>query len=153
MVVRLNWDPVLPESKIQNPKSKIPSVDLQQLKFARSHEWVALNGHEATIGISEFAVKELTDLVFIQLPAVGRRFKQGESFGEVESVKAVSDLYAPCAGEIIAVNSKLVDDLGPLSSDPFGTGWIIKLKVDDAAQLNGLMDFAAYQQFCDAEAH
>lgn len=128
-------------------------MDPQTLKFARSHEWVALNGNEATIGISDFAVKELTDLVFIQLPAVGRRFKQGESFGEVESVKAVSDLYAPCAGEILAVNNKLVDDLGPLSSDPFGTGWIIKLKIDDAAQLNGLMDYDAYQQFCDAEAH
>jgi glycine cleavage system H protein len=128
-------------------------VDPQSLKFARSHEWVSLNGNEATIGISEFAVKELTDLVFIQLPAVGRQVRPGESFGEVESVKAVSDLYAPCAGEVIAVNNKLVDDLGPLSNDPFGTGWIIKLKIDSPAQLGGLMDYAAYQQFCEAEAH
>jgi glycine cleavage system H protein len=143
------------ESGIEIPKSKIEnrSVDPKTLKFARSHEWVALNGNEATIGISEFAVKELTDLVFIQLPAVGRKFRQGESFGEVESVKAVSDLYAPCAGEVTAVNTRLVDDLGPLSSDPFGTGWILKLKVDDPAQLGGLMDFAAYTQFCEAEAH
>lgn len=128
-------------------------MDPHTLNFARSHEWVALNGHEATIGISEFAVKELTDLVFIQLPKVGSRFKQGQSFGEVESVKAVSDLYAPCAGEVTAVNSKLVDDLGPLSSDPFGAGWILKLKIDDPAQLGGLMDFAAYQKFCESEAH
>lgn len=128
-------------------------MDPHTLKFARSHEWVALTGSEATIGISDFAVKELTDLVFIQLPAVGRRFKQGESFGEVESVKAVSDLYAPCSGEIIAVNSKLVDDLAPLSDDPFGQGWIIRLKVDDPAQLSGLMDYAAYQRFCVSESH
>lgn len=128
-------------------------MDPHTLKFARSHEWVALNGAEATIGISEFAVKELTDLVFIQLPKVGARFKQGQPFGEVESVKAVSDLYAPCGGEVTAVNSKLVDDLGPLSSDPFGAGWIIKLKIDDPAQLGGLMDFAAYQKFCESEAH
>lgn len=128
-------------------------MDPQQLKYARSHEWVSIDGTEATIGISDFAVKELTDLVFIQLPDVGRRVKQGETFGEVESVKAVSDLYAPCSGEVAAVNSKLVDDLDPLSSDPFGEGWIIKLKVDDIAQLDGLMDHAAYQQFCESDAH
>jgi glycine cleavage system H protein len=128
-------------------------VDPQKLRFARSHEWVALNGNEATIGISDFAVKELTDLVFIQLPDVGRRLAPGESFGEVESVKAVSDLYAPCAGEVVAVNNKLVDDLSPLSSDPFGQGWMIRLRIDDAAAVHALMDYAAYQRFCEAEAH
>ena len=128
-------------------------MDPQQLKFARSHEWVAVDGNQATIGISDFAVKELTDLVYIQLPDVGRRIQQGESFGEVESVKAVSDLYAPCAGEVAAVNSKLVDDLAPLSSDPFGEGWIVKVTIDDPSQLDNLMDHAAYQQFCESEAH
>jgi glycine cleavage system H protein len=128
-------------------------MDPQQLRFASSHEWVHLQGTTATVGISEFAVRELTDLVFIQLPDVGRRLTEGESFGEVESVKAVSDLYAPLAGEVTAVNSALVNDLTPLSEDAFGAGWIIKLRVNDPSAVSRLMDYAAYQQFCEAESH
>lgn len=128
-------------------------MDPQGLKFARSHEWVHLEGDVATVGISDFAVRELTDLVYIQLPAVGRRYRQGESFGEVESVKAVSDLYAPCSGEIVAVNSRLVDDLDPLSRDPYGEGWLVRLKVDQPSELDALMDYQAYQQFCASESH
>ena len=127
-------------------------MDPQQLRFASSHEWVHLAGTTATVGISDFAVRELTDLVFIQLPDVGRQLKEGESFGEVESVKAVSDLYAPLAGEVLEVNSKLVNDLTPLSEDAFGAGWIMKLKVYDPSSVSRLMDYAAYQQFCEAES-
>jgi glycine cleavage system H protein len=127
-------------------------MDPRQLRFASSHEWVHLEGETATIGISDFAVRELTDLVFIQLPDVGRKLAEGETFGEVESVKAVSDLYAPLAGEVTAVNSKLVNDLAPLSDDAFGAGWIIQLKVDDPSKVARLMDYDAYQKFCEADS-
>ena len=97
--------------------------------------------------------KELTDLVYIDLPAVGRTVAAGEVFGEVESVKAVSDLYAPLAGEITAVNDALADDLAALSDDPFGAGWIVKLQVSDPAAADGLMDHAAYVNFCESAGH
>jgi glycine cleavage system H protein len=128
-------------------------MDLNNLKFAESHEWVSVDGQTATVGISEFAVKELTDLVFIQLPEVGRQIHAGETFGEVESVKAVSDLYAPVSGTVTEVNSKLVNDLAPLSDDPFGTGWIMKVTVTDPAQVESLMNYDAYQKFCASQAH
>jgi glycine cleavage system H protein len=129
-------------------------MDLNSLKYAKSHEWVALNGGAATVGITDFAVHQLTDLVHIELPKVGRTLRAGESFGEVESVKAVSDLYAPAAGEVIAVNKSLPDELGSLSEDPFGKGWIIQLKLADPSSLAGLMDRKAYEAHCaDEEEH
>ncbi len=128
-------------------------MDPKSLRFAQTHEWVSLDAATATIGISDFAVKELTDLVFIQLPEVGRQIEAGDTFGEVESVKAVSDLYAPLSGTVTEVNSKLINDLAPLSDDPFGAGWIMKLAITDAAQAQGLMTYDAYQQFCASQAH
>jgi glycine cleavage system H protein len=124
---------------------------MDRLKFAKSHEWIAVDGDVGTIGISAFAVRQLTDLVYVGLPAVGKKFAAGEIFGEVESVKAVSDLYAPVAGEVIAVNNSLEDDLGVLSTDPYGKGWIIKLKLADPSQLGSLLDRQAYEAHCAAE--
>ena len=126
-------------------------MDPSSLKFARTHEWVHRDGLTATIGISDFAVKELTDLVYIDLPEVGRAVAAGDLLGEVESVKAVSDLYAPVGGVITEVNAGLADDLAKLSDDPFGEGWIVKVQVSDAAALEGLMDHPAYVKFCEAE--
>ena len=126
-------------------------MDVNSLKYARSHEWVALDGKTATIGITDFAVHQLTDLVHIELPKVGRTIRQGETFGEVESVKAVSDLYAPVSGEIAAVNDQLADDLGVLSDDPFGKGWMIKVTVTDPSSLAGLMDRKTYEAHCAEE--
>ncbi len=128
-------------------------MDPVQLRYATSHEWIGVEGNMGTVGITDFAVKQLTDLVYIDLPKVGRTVKQGDVFGEVESVKAVSDLYAPVAGEIVEVNSRLADDLGILSDDPFGAGWIIKLKITDAAGLGTLLDQKAYRAHCAAEEH
>lgn len=128
-------------------------MDPAALKYAASHEWIHLDGDIATIGISDFAVHQLTDLVFIELPEVGRTLEPGDDFGVVESVKAVSDLYAPVAGEVTEVNSSLEEDLDPLTDDPFGAGWIIRLKVTDAAGLETLMDQAAYKAHCAAEEH
>jgi len=124
-----------------------------QLGFARTHEWVALEGEVATVGITDFAAQALTDLVFIELPKVGKTFKPGDVFGVVESVKAASDLYAPVAGEVVEVNASVIDDLSVLSSDPMGKGWMIKLRVPAGTTLAGLMDEAAYREHCRHEAH
>jgi len=128
-------------------------MDPQTAKYSKSHEWVILDGEEATIGISDFAVKQLTDLVYIELPEVGKTISAGEEFGVVESVKAASDLYAPISGEVIAANTDLEDDLAALSEDPFGKGWMIKMKVSDPAELDSLMDRAAYDAHCQSESH
>lgn len=129
----------------------------EQLLYAKTHEWAhiqtdASGAQVATVGISKFAVEALTDLTYMELPAVGREVQSGESFGEIESVKAVSDLYSPVAGEIIEVNEDLPDHLERLSNDPFGAGWIAKIKIAHDAPLKGLMDHAAYQKQC-AEEH
>jgi glycine cleavage system H protein len=107
----------------------------------------------ATVGLTEFAVQALTDLVFIELPKVGRQVKAGESFCEVESVKAVSDVYAPVAGEVMAINESLPDKLETLSRDPYGEGWIARIKMTDDAALANLMDYAAYQRQIAEESH
>lgn len=123
-------------------------MDPSQVKYASSHEWVGVDGETATIGISDFAVKQLTDLVYIELPAVGSEITTGEPFGEVESVKAVSDLYAPVDGEVIEVNEALQDNLGALSDDAYGEGWMIKVKLKDPSQVNSMMGLEAYKQHC-----
>jgi len=132
-------------------------VKPEDLLFAKTHEWVALaneGGQKiATVGISAFAVEALTDLVFIELPKVGRQVQANESFCEVESVKAVSDIYAPLAGEVVAVNESLPDNLELLSNEPYVAGWIAKLKVSDDTNLKNLLDYAAYQKQCEEEAH
>lgn len=129
----------------------------EDLLFAKTHEWVALSNDGgqkiATVGLSAFAVEALTDLVFIELPKVGRQVKAEESFCEVESVKAVSDVYAPVAGEVIAANDTLADDLELLSKDPYGDGWVARIKISDEAGLKSLMDYAAYQKQCAEESH
>lgn len=129
-------------------------MDPQQLRYSKTHEWVSLSGDRpplATIGITAFAVQQLTDLVYLQLPEVGRRVSAGESFGEVESVKAVSDLYSPVSGEVIEVNDSLTDHLEILTQDPFGAGWIAKIRVEDNGRLADLMDYSAYQRQCSEE--
>lgn len=128
-----------------------------KLLFAKTHEWIAISADGAqkvaTVGLSAFAVEALTDLVFIELPKVGRKVKAEESFCEVESVKAVSDIYAPVAGEVIAVNETLPDKLETLSTDPYGEGWIARIKISDESALSNLLDHQAYQKMCAEEAH
>ena len=132
-------------------------MKLEKLLFAKTHEWVAVvdeGGQKiATVGLTAFAVEALTDLVFIELPKVGRQVKAGESFCEVESVKAVSDIYAPVAGEVIAVNESLPDSLETLSRDPYGDGWIARIKITDDSALAGLMNHTAYEKQCAEDAH
>jgi len=115
------------------------------MKFAKTHEWIRPEaGGLATVGISAYAVEALTDLVFMQLPAVGRKVKAGESIGEIESVKAVSDMYAPVSGEIVEVNTALPGQLETLGKDPYGAGWIMRIRPDDQAEMGTLLDQAAY---------
>jgi len=128
---------------------------VEDLLYCETHEWVRIeeaeNGKTAIVGISSFAVEQLTDLVYIELPQIGTEIKAGEEFGEVESVKAVSPLYSPVTGEIIEVNAELPSNLETLGEDPYGAGWIIKLRVTDESSLPGLMDYATYQRQCAAE--
>jgi glycine cleavage system H protein len=128
-------------------------MDPKSLKYAETHEWVLLDGDVATVGISRFAVDQLTDLIMIDLPAVGTKLAAGKSFGEIESVKAVSDLYAPLAGEVVEVNSSVAQDVQLLAQDPFDQGWLIKLKVESPAEVSSLLDYEAYQQKVADEAH
>ncbi|MFM9966526.1 MAG: glycine cleavage system protein GcvH [Planctomycetaceae bacterium] len=120
------------------------------LKYAPTHEWLALADDVGTIGISDFAVKELTDLVYIGLPSVGKKLSVGDVFGEIESVKAVSDLYAPVSGEVIEVNPYISNDLDLLSKDAFGKGWLIKMRLSNQSEASALLDAAAYEQQCAA---
>ena len=123
-------------------------------RFAKSHEWIRLEDDGlGTVGISAYAVEALTDLVFMQLPDVGRQVKAGESIGEIESVKAVSDFYAPVSGEIVEVNATLPDDLEQLGKDPYGSGWLVKIRPADAAELDTLLDQPAYEALVQSEQH
>jgi len=116
------------------------------LRYTKDHEWVRVDGDTATIGVTDFAASQLGDVVFVDLPAVGKAVEQFATFGVVESVKAVSDLYAPLSGEVVAVNGDLGAKPELVNSDPFGEGWMIRVKVGDAAQVEGLLDAAGYDK-------
>jgi glycine cleavage system H protein len=125
-----------------------------ELKFAKTHEWIRPEaGGLATVGISAYAVEALTDLVFMQLPNVGRKVKAGESIGEIESVKAVSDFYTPVSGEVVEVNTSLPNELETLGKDPFGAGWLVRIRPDDPAEMDGLLDATAYEALVKSQPH
>jgi len=115
-----------------------------ELKYAKTHEWVRLEGDVATVGITEFAQSELGDVVYVDLPTVGRVLQAGDSFGSVESVKTVSDVYAPVAGEVIETNEALGAQSELINSDPYGKGYMVKLRVSDPSQIESLLDAAGY---------
>jgi glycine cleavage system H protein len=122
-----------------------------ELQYARTHEWIRIEGDEATIGITDYAQDALGDVVYVELPEVGASFEAGASFGAVESVKAASDLYLPVAGEITAVNSALIDTPEILNSDPYGEGWLVKISV--APGVGALMSAGTYEKFVDEIKH
>lgn len=124
------------------------------MKFAKSHEWARPEDDGlVTVGISSYAVEALTDLVFMQLPQIGRRVKAGESLGEIESVKAVSDVYAPVSGEVVEVNTSLPGSLETLGRDPYGAGWMVKVRPDDLAEMTALLDQPAYDALLKSQPH
>jgi glycine cleavage system H protein len=116
------------------------------LRYTKDHEWVRLEGDTATIGVTDFAAHELGDVVFVDLPEPGRDIEQFGTFGVVESVKAVSDLYAPVSGEVTDVNTALTGQPELVNSDPFGAGWMIRVRVSNAAQVDGLLEPEAYER-------
>lgn len=115
-----------------------------ELRYNKSHEWIRVEGDEATIGITDHAQDALNDIVYVELPKVGQEFAAGAQFGVVESVKSVSDLYMPVAGKVLAVNGALEDEPEAMNEDPYGKGWMIRVKVSDAKQLDGLLSAEAY---------
>ena len=129
-----------------------------KLLYAKTHEWVRVEsdpagGKTATVGLTAFALEMLTDLVHVELPKVGTRVTASQPFGEIESVKAVSDLYSPVDGEVTAANTAIADKLEHLADDPYNAGWFIKIKISDEAGLALLLDEAAYKKQCEEEPH
>jgi glycine cleavage system H protein len=116
------------------------------LLYSESDEWVRREDGEAMFGVTSFAAEQLGDIVYLQLPATGSQVKRGETFGEIESVKAVSDLYAPVSGEVTAVNEELDQNPGVINEDPYGSGWILRVRLSDPSELDSLLDAAAYER-------
>ncbi|MBE2194126.1 MAG: glycine cleavage system protein GcvH [Anaerolinea sp.] len=119
------------------------------LKYAKSDEWVKIEGGEAVFGVSDYAQDSLSDVVFVELPTVGTEVKAGQPFGTIESVKAASDLNAPISGVVTAVNSALEDAPEKVNTDPYGEAWMIRIKPSDLDELNALMDMDAYTKYCE----
>ncbi|HZL05881.1 MAG TPA: glycine cleavage system protein GcvH [Coriobacteriia bacterium] len=117
------------------------------LRYDKEHEWVSLDGDVATIGISAFAQDQLGEVVYVDLPASGDMLLTGESFGEIESVKSVSELFAPVSGEIVDVNAVLEDTPEIVNEDPYGAGWMVKVRLDDPSEVDGLMSADEYEAF------
>lgn len=119
-------------------------MDLNMLRYAKSHEWVSLEGEQATVGITRFAVDQLTDVTYLELPKIGKKIKAGDEFGVIESVKSTSPLYAPIAGEVVAVNDATVKDTAIINGDPYEKGWLIKLKVESSVSTAHLLSKEQY---------
>jgi glycine cleavage system H protein len=118
-------------------------------RYTRDHEWIRLEGDTATVGISDYAQQQLGDIVFVELPEVGKKLAKGAEAAVVESVKAASEIFAPIAGEVTEVNDALADGPGAVNDDPEGAGWFLKLKVDNRADVEALMDAGAYRAFLE----
>lgn len=123
----------------------------QDLFYAKTHEWVSLEDDVATVGITDFAQSQLSDLTFVELPEVGTEFEAGDEIAVVESVKAAADVYAPVSGEVVAVNSNLEDKPELINKDAFGAGWLFKIKLSDESQVDDLMDADSYEELCPSE--
>jgi glycine cleavage system H protein len=121
-------------------------------RYAKSHEYIHLEGNVGTIGITEYAQKELGDVVFVELPQVGSELEAGDELGSIESVKAVSELFSPVSGEVIEVNEALADNPALVNTDPFGDGWMVRIKVSDATEVDELMSAEEYDEFLEKES-
>ncbi|MDP6473971.1 MAG: glycine cleavage system protein GcvH [Alphaproteobacteria bacterium] len=122
---------------------------MSDLKFSQNHEWLRLEGDTATIGISDYAQEQLGDIVYVELPEIGQQIAAGGQAAVVESVKAASEVYSPVGGQVVEVNSALEDDPALVNSDATGEGWFFKLKLDDVAESEAMMDESAYKEFTD----
>ncbi len=120
-----------------------------ELQYTKSHEWIRIEGDEATVGISDYAQQQLGDVVYVELPEIGRKLEKGKEAAVVESVKAASEVYAPLAGEVVAVNDALTGEPAKVNQDAMGDGWFLKIRLADPGQLDALMDEAAYKKFVE----
>ena len=127
-------------------------MDPQDLRYHEEHTWASAEDDTVLIGITDYAQDQLGDVVFVELPEVGEEIRQGQPFGVIESVKAVNDLYAPMSGEVVEVNSDLEDTPELVNEDPFGKGWIAKIKADDRGEVDSLMTYDGYQTYIKEEA-
>lgn len=125
----------------------------KDLKYSQTHEWARVEGDIATIGISDHAQSELGDIVYLDLPEPGRMLQSGEQFGEVESVKAVSEIYSPVSGEVVESNSSILDSTEVVNEDSYGKGWLIKVRLSDPSELSHLMEPADYEKFAEEGGH
>ena len=121
----------------------------ENLKYSKDHEWILVEGDTATVGITDFAQSELGEIIFVDVESEGETLDKGEVFGSVEAVKTVSDLNIPVTGEVLEFNERLEDEPELINNDPYGDGWIIKVSVEDAAELDDLLDAAAYKEFIE----
>ena len=121
-------------------------MDPNNLKYTKEHEWISIDGDYAFVGITNFAQKELGDIVFVEIESLEQEIKSGEVFGSVEAVKTVSDLFMPMTGEIIEVNQKIIDNPELVNSDPYGEGWMIKIKILDSNEVEDLLDLKSYEE-------
>ena len=122
-------------------------------KYAKSHEYVHVEGEIGTVGITDYAQKELGDVVFVELPQVGTQLEAGDELGSIESVKAVSELFAPVTGEVVEINETLADKPELVNTDPYGDGWMIRIRISDATELDDLMNAEEYEEYCETESH
>ncbi len=118
----------------------------ETLKYTKDHEWTKIDGDVAVVGITDYAQGELGDVVFVELPSVGDKVSRGESFGTIEAVKAVADLFAPLSGEVVEVNEKLESEPELVNKDPYGDGWMLKIKIENAQEVDELLDASAYKE-------
>ena len=121
-------------------------MDPNNLKYTKDHEWISIDGDYAFVGITNFAQKELGDIVFIEIESLDQEIKSGEVFGSVEAVKTVSDLFMPMTGEIIEINQKIIDNPELVNSDPYGEGWMVKIKILDSNEVENLLDLKSYEE-------
>jgi glycine cleavage system H protein len=121
-------------------------------RYTKAHEWISLKDSVGTVGITEYAQHELGDVVFVEMPKVGAQLKAGESFGTVESVKAVSEIFSPASGEVTEINSLLVDSPETINKDPHGAAWLVRVRVSDPKEVSALMDSAAYEAYVAGQA-
>ncbi len=128
-------------------------MDPTKLRYTKTHEWAHLDGDVVVVGISKFAADQLTDVTYIELPHVGDHVFVGEEFGNIETVKAVSDLYSPVGGEVIAVNEKLLEDPTFIAQEPYTTGWLVKVRVEAGAKLDHLLTHEQYRKQIESEGH
>ena len=122
-------------------------------RYAKSHEYVHVEGEVGTVGITDYAQKELGDVVFVELPQVGTQLEAGDELGSIESVKAVSELFAPVSGEVVEINETLADKPELVNTDPYGDGWMIRIRLSDPTEVEELMNAEEYEEYCETESH